>query len=136
MNRKGSTSLTLPIILVFFILFIIWLVAFIITSIIPFIYYQKIDAIATKYMFVIEKFGYLTSNEKGSLLNELSQIGIDLDRVTLEYPMTKQEYGRPIEFSISYTHLYDLPTIINSNFFTKRKETIISVKKNSFSKIY
>ena len=58
MNKKGNVafSLTIVISLMFFVV----LAVYIVNMITPFIWYQKLENIANKYVYVIEKFGYLT----------------------------------------------------------------------------
>ena len=104
----------------------------IVNLIMPFTIYQKLDNIATKYIFVIEKFGYLTESEKNNLLSYLNQEGIDSNYIKLEYPKKKEPYGNLITLKISYEYAYN---IINFE-INKKEKTIISVTKNSFSKIY
>lgn len=60
----------MPIILVISVIVIIFVGVFIINTIIPFIWYEKLNSIAQKYMFVVEKYGYLTENEKNVLIQK------------------------------------------------------------------
>ena len=136
MRKKGNTMITAPIVFCITLLMIIMLSVFLINLIIPFVYYEKIDNIATKYIFVIEKFGYLTKKEKDSLLLELQEEGMSLSNIVINYPDKIKEYGTPIELNISYTHKFKTPQILNNILNLKAEETIISVRKNSFSKVY
>ncbi len=137
MNRKrGSLSLTIPIVFVIVTVMLIIIFSFMVNTTLPLIYYEKIDNIATRYMFVIEKFGYLTTAEKNQMIDDLKNAGIDETKITLVYPKAKIGYGEPTELTINYSYSYKLPILGNNNSFTQNKETIISVKKNSFSKIY
>ena len=133
--RKGSNIITIPIVLVISILTIIIIGMYIINSILPFIYHQKLTLIANKYMFVIEKFGYLTNEEKDSLKNELQNTGFSLSNITLKYPDQLKSYGELIEFEIGYKLVIKTPIIDENGYNVKEKETILTVRKNSFSKI-
>lgn len=133
-RKKGSSVLAVPIMFVIVTVMLIVIFYFLISITIPLVYYDKIDNIVTKYMFIVEKFGYLTNSEKNQMLEELINSGLDKSNITLVFPDRKIGYGQPIELSVSYRYIYKLP-ILNSNLENK-KETIISVKKNSFSKIY
>lgn len=133
--RKGSSIITIPIVLVISILTIIIIGMYIINSILPFIYHQKLTLIANKYMFVIEKFGYLTNEEKDSLKSELQNTGFSLNNITLKYPDQLKSYGELIEFEIGYKLVIKTPIIDENGYNVKEKETILTVRKNSFSKI-
>jgi hypothetical protein len=91
--------------------------------------------LANKYMFVIEKFGYLTNEEKNSLLEELNNSGFDISQINLKYPSGLKQYGELIEFEIDYKLTLKNPIIEDGTYKLKEKETILKVKKNSFSKI-
>jgi hypothetical protein len=90
---------------------------------------------ANKYMFVIEKFGYLTEEEKNLLIHELNEAGFESTKLNLKYPDEVKNYGELIEFEIRYTLITRLPTIKNGKYEFEEKETILAVRKNSFSKI-
>ena len=134
-NKKGNNIVILPIIFVILILFIIIISYTMINNLSVFIYYQKIDNVMNKYLFVIEKFGYLTDNEKNNLLQELEEKGIDLNNVYLEYPKQRKEYGELVEFNLKYNLKSKKITINGVKIMFNEKETIIWVRKNSFSKI-
>ena len=135
-KQRGSSTITMPITLIVGVIAIVSVIMVAIQSFIPFIYYQKLDNVATKYVFVIEKFGYLTASEKDSLLRDLEKQGINTKNISLIYPSSKKEYGSLIEFEINYLYKYKVPEIINRKLKINEKETVVSVKKNSFSKIY
>lgn len=134
-NRRGNSIITIPFLLVISMFMIILLGTYIINSIIPFIYHQKLITIANKYMFVIEKFGYLTIEEKNSLNKELNDSGFDLSKITLIYPDELRSYGELIEFEIDYILVLKTPTVSSGTYNLKNKETILKIRKNSFSKI-
>ena len=136
MKRRGSSTITMPI--AFGIIFVFTIATFVLVVklITPFIIYQKIDNVITKYIYVVEKFGYLTENEKNNLLLDLSNEGISSDDVTLEYPKIKEPYGNLISLKVNYRYTYKMPSVSEKGIEVKNKETIISIEKNSFSKIY
>ena len=127
MNKKGSTAISVAILTVVGIVVICMLIAYIINAITPLILQQKLQAVANKYMYVIEKYGYLTSSEKDTLLGELQHEGFDIARITLTYPTLKKPYGEILEFSMSYKY--------NSIPIFGMEERNIQVVKNSYSKI-
>lgn len=77
---------------------------YIIECITPFILHQKLQAIATKYMYVIEKYGYLTKQEKDYLLEELASKGFNNSDIKLFYPKEKRSYGEVLELQIIYEY--------------------------------
>ena len=134
-SKKGNNIVVLPIIFVTLTIFIIIISYSMINNLSVFIYYQKIDNVMNKYLFVIEKFGYLTENEKNNLLKELEQKGIDVNNVYLEYPKEKKEYGELVDFNLKYILKSKEISIDGIKIGFNEKETIIWVRKNSFSKI-
>jgi lipopolysaccharide/colanic/teichoic acid biosynthesis glycosyltransferase len=133
--KRGYSLVAIPFLLVISILMIIIIGSNIINSIIPFIYHQKLITISNKYMFVIEKFGYLTDEEKNLLITELNDSGFDTSKIALKYPNELKKYGELIEFEIDYILVLETPAISGGTYGTIEKETILKVKKNSFSKI-
>jgi len=133
--KKGNSMITIPFLLVISVFMIIILGTYIINSIIPFIYHQKLTTFANKYMFVIEKFGYLTEEEKNLLIEELNNSGFDISKITLKYPNELKSYGELIEFEIDYILVLKTPIISGGVYNSIEKETILTVRKNSFSKI-
>lgn len=133
--KSGNSIIAIPLLLVICVFVIILIGTNIVNSLIPFIYHQKLLTIANKYMFVIEKFGYLTEEEKNLLMQELNACGFDISRVVLKYPSEIKAYGELIEFEIRYDLFMKSPTFANGTYGMKEKETILTVRKNSFSKI-
>lgn len=130
-NKKGNTAVTYPLILFISIMFIIMISVFFINSIFPFIWYQKLNLIAQKYMFVIEKFGYLTDLEKNTLINDLVSQGFDISKIEIYAPSSKKSYGELLEFKIKYEYNYK-----NVNGLNLEDKTIdMFVLKSSYSKI-
>lgn len=133
--KEGSSIIIIPFLLIVSIFMIIIIGTYIINSIIPFVYHQKLVTVANKYMFVIEKFGYLTESERDSLNEELINSGFDISKITLKYPNEIKQYGELIEFEITYRLSMKMPIISEGVYNFIEKETILTVKKNSFSKI-
>ncbi len=133
--RKGNSIIAVPFLLIISIFMIIIIGTYIINSIIPFIYHQKLITIANKYMFVIEKFGYLTDNEKEQLNKELIESGFEVSKIKLKYPNEIKQYGELIEFEMEYVLVLKTPVIAKGKYDLIAKETILKVRKNSFSKI-
>lgn len=129
--KNGMTALTTPLILALSILLLTVLTIFIISLIIPFIKYQKLDQIVSKYMFVIERFGYLTEDEYSFLKQELLKEGFETQNIEIIYPKHKLEYGTLFEFSIKYNYNLSLKGRIK-----EYSRTIpIIIKKYAYSKI-
>lgn len=126
-KKKGSTAVSVAILTVVGIMLVCVLIAYIINLITPLILQQKLQAIANKYMYVVEKYGYLTEKEKDELLEELESESFDISRITLNYPSVKRPYGEILELSITYKY--------NSIPVFGMEERNITVKKNSYSKV-
>lgn len=130
-NKKGNTVVTYPLVLFISIFFIIMIGVFFINSIFPFIWYQKLNYTAQKYMFVVEKFGYLTNLEKSNLINELNSQGFDVSNIYIYAPNGKRSYGELIELKIIYKYKYNNI----SGFKLENKEMNMIVVKSSYSKV-
>lgn len=134
-NKKGNTTFTLPIILVIAMIFIVLIGTYIISLITPFIWYEKLNSISQKYMFVIEKYGYLTDLEKSNLVNDLKNDGFNISYIEIIAPNVKKNYGELIEFKIKYKVIQKNPTISNGVIRNTQKDINMSIKKYSYSKI-
>jgi hypothetical protein len=134
-NKQGNTTFTLPIILVIAMIFIVLIGTYIISLITPFIWYEKLNSISQKYMFVIEKYGYLTDLEKSNLVNDLKNDGFNISYIEIIAPNVKKNYGELIEFKINYKLIQKNPTISNGVIINAQKDINISIKKYSYSKI-
>jgi hypothetical protein len=135
MIKKGNSMISIPIMLIISIFIVIYLSMYIINTITPFIYYQKLNRICEKYMFVIEKFGNLTSIERNLLEEEIKNSGFDISKIIILLPDSNKLYGELITFEISYRLILKVPDLSQGKYSLKERETIIHVKKNSFSKI-
>lgn len=133
-NKKGSIIATAPIILLFSMFLIFILGTFYINAIKPFIWYEKLNSISNKYMFIIEKYGYLTNLERINLENDLIKSGFDINNISIVYPDTKKSYGEILEFSISYKLSIKFSLLDNTALENKLSNIDLVVKKHSFSK--
>ena len=131
-NKKGNATMAITLIvsLGFLLIFAIY----IINSITPFIWYQKLQAVADKYIYIVEKFGYLTEDEEKELYQELENEGFDISKVLLECPKSYQEYGTLFEFKITYT-LSQEYSIISNGIKNEAREVPLQIKKYGYSKI-
>lgn len=127
--KNGSTVISVSVITVICITFLCLLLFAVVECVKPLILQQKLQTIATKYMYVIEKYGYLTQKEKESMLNELTSKGFERHKITLEYPEKKLKYGSLIELKLIYN--YETKTIP----LIGMEEYNLIVTKSSFSKI-
>ena len=134
MYKKGNIA-TYTLIIFISMLFLIAVGVFLINAIFPFIWYQKLNSTAQKYMFVIEKFGYLTKSEKEILLSDLENQGFDISKIEIEAPNERKNYGEFIEFKIKYNYEYNNITYLDNKFETEKKYINMTVSKNSYSKI-
>lgn len=131
--KKGNTLIITPMVVLFSIIIILILGMFFVNAIKPFIWYEKLNDISNKYMFIIEKFGHLTYEEKNNLEKELIESGFDINNITITYPQTQKSYGEVLEFIIKYGFEVKLPTFNNINDTNKKIDIV--VKKYSYSKV-
>lgn len=133
--RKGNAIATYPLIIFMCVLFIIIIGVFFINSIIPFIWYQKLNTVTQKYMFVIEKFGYLTDLEKQNFINELEEKGFDKNNIEIIAPEERKTYGELIELKVNYKYIYNKINYYQRMFSKEANYINMEIKKSSFSKI-
>ncbi|MBR5227726.1 MAG: hypothetical protein IKV94_03720 [Clostridia bacterium] len=103
-KKRGATAISISVITIICMVFLTLMVAFIIECIKPLMLQQKLQSVATKYMYVIERFGYLTKQEKEQLIDELSAKGFETQKIRIEYPEYKRRYGDLIELKILYNY--------------------------------
>lgn len=127
MKKDGSTAISVAILTVVGIMLVCVLIAYVINLITPLILQQKLQAVANKYMYVVERYGYLTETEKDEMLEELESEAFDISRISLNYPDFKRPYGEVLELSITYIYK-SIPVF-------GMEERNITVKKSSYSKI-
>lgn len=133
-RKKGISMISNFIIVLVSILIMTSIFVFSINAIIPFIWYEKLNNIALKYMFVIEKYGYLTENEKNTMLDDMQKQGFDISKVRLDYPKGKEAYGQLIHLNIYYDLYIDTISFSNEAIALKRQDIPINISKNSFCK--
>lgn len=112
---------------------IILISTYVINLIQPFIAYEKLNNISLKYMYIIEKYGYLTDKEKSNMINELKNSGIDISNIKISAPTSKMTYGRLIELKVEYNMKINLPSFGNNKYSSKDINLVIN--KSSYSKI-
>ena len=131
-KKKGNISEALTLVVSLGCLVVI--TVYIINMIIPFIWYQKLENIAGKYVYIIERFGYLTDEEEKCLYNDLKEEGFNIDNVQIDCPKSYLNYGTLFKFEIKYMLLQEYNII--SNGIKEEARTIpLAIKKYSYSKI-
>ncbi len=133
-NKAGNTSIVMPIMIIISVIIIITVGFCLFQIIIKFINYEKINTVALKYMFVIEKFGYLTYVEKEGLINDLVNKGLKEENITVYAPQSPKQAGELLEFTIKYKDNIQIPKIIDKNENDKSIPIDIIVTKSTFSK--
>ena len=131
-NKRGDITQVLTLIVSLAILVIT--IMYVIKMLIPFIWYQKLQNIADKYVYVVERFGYLTESEKEELYSELVREGFDINNVALECPHKRLEYGEKFNFNLTYRLKIEY-VILTNNVERETKEVLLHVKKYGYSKI-
>lgn len=130
--KKGQSVITTPIIVLFSIALLVIMTVYCINMIMPFVWYQKIQFIATKYMYIIDKYGYLTTKELILMKEEMKESGFDMNMLKITAPLQKKEYGKLIELKIEYSLKQKIP-LLNSNIM--QREIPLIIKKYSYSKV-
>lgn len=131
-EKRGNA--TTAITLVVSLGFLLVLAMYIINTIIPFVWYQKLQAVANKYVYVVEKFGYLTDAEEKELLNELKEDGFDLNYIQIECPKSYLEYGTLFKFEITY-NLNQQYSVIDNGIKNEARTVPLRIRKYGYSKI-
>ena len=127
---NATTAITLVVSLGFLLV----LAMYIINTIIPFVWYQKLQAVANKYVYVVEKFGYLTDTEEKELLNELKEDGFDLNKIQIDCPKSYLEYGTLFKFEITY-NLNQQYSVIDNGIKNEARTVPLRIRKYGYSKI-
>ena len=133
MNKKQG-NITATITLIISLAFLLITAIYIINTITPFVWYQKLQAVAEKYVYIIEKFGYLTDAEEQELYQELQQDGFEIDKITLDCPKTYLEYGTLFKFEITYTLSQEYTVIVNG-IKNEARDIPLQIRKYGYSKI-
>ena len=58
-------------------------------------------------MFILERFGYITEEEKKEMVNDLTLNGFDEENITINVPTLKSKFGEKLELSIEYKFRLD-----------------------------
>lgn len=135
MNKKGNTIVVTPIIIIISIVAVIMIGVILVNVVMPLTLQQKLNKISEKYMFIIEKFGYLTVSEKQKLIKELGDNGFNTNNIIIYAPTSRKSYGELIEFNIVYKTKYNSIDFKNGKISVINKPININVKKCSYSKI-
>lgn len=130
-NKKGEITQIFTLLVSFAILIIT--IVYIINMMTPFIWYQKLQNIADKYLYIVERFGYLTENEKDELYKDLTSEGFDINNISLECPNKKLEYGKKFNFNITYKLKLQYG-MFSEKIKRETKDVLIHVKKYGYTK--
>ena len=133
MNKKRGNIYT-EITLVISIVVLIIITIYIINLITPFIWYEKLENIANKYVYVIEKYGFLTQDEENNFYNDLASEGFDTNLIEIDCPKSYLDYGTLFKFEIKYK-LYQKYSILNNGIKNEERVVFLNIKKYSYSKI-
>lgn len=134
-NKKGNAIVTYPFVLLICVMCMISVGIFFLNAIFPFIWYQKLNVTVQKYMFVVEKFGYLTDEERNHLKEDLDKQGFDLSKIQIEAPNVPLSFGELVNFTVSYQYEYKSVNFVNGKIESNNRELNMVVSKNSYSKI-
>ena len=129
--KKGQSIITTPLILLFSVAILIIITMYCINMIMPFIWYQKMQLIANKYMYIIDKYGYLTNKELDLMKEEMKKSGFDTNMLNITAPLQRKGYGKLIEMKVEYRlrqKIVLLDNVIN-------REIPLVVTKYSYSKV-
>lgn len=133
MNKKQG-NITSTITLIISLAFLLITAIYIINTITPFVWYQKLQAIAEKYVYIIEKFGYLTDDEEQELYKDLQQDGFEIDKIVLDCPKSYLAYGTLFKFEITYTLSQEYNVIANG-IKNEARSIPLQITKYGYSKI-
>ncbi len=133
-NKRGETLIAVVFVTFVCIMITVYIFYYLFNIINVFICYEKLNNIALKYMFILERFGYITAEEKKEMVNDLTSNGFDEENITINVPTLKSKFGEKLELSIEYK--FRLDSIIVNNVFSKETEYInLKVKKACYNKI-
>lgn len=131
-NKKGDITQIFTLIVALAILVIT--IVYIINMLTPFVWYQKLQNIADKYVYIVERFGYLTEDEKEELYKELTSEGFDINNISLECPSGRLEYGEMFNFNLTYKLKLEYG-MLTEEIKRETKEVLLHVKKYGYSKM-
>ncbi len=133
--KRGNTSLTIVFVTFICIIISIYIVSYIFNIINVFICYQKLNNISLKYMFILEKYGYLTQDEKDELFNDLQKNNIDTSNVVIDVPEDISSFGTKLDFVIEYKYKLNRIFFSENSFGLNVDYINISVKRSCYSKV-
>ena len=129
-NKRGETLIAVVFVTFVCIMITVYIFYYLFNIINVFICYEKLNNIALKYMFILERFGYITAE----MVNDLTLNGFDEENITINVPTLKSKFGEKLELSIEYK--FRLDSIIVNDVFSKETEYInLKVKKACYNKI-
>lgn len=131
-NKEGNISYVLTLLFSIGMLFLT--IITVINMLMPFVWYQKLENIASKYVYIVERFGYITELEKEIMLDELKNDGFDINKISFSCPEKRLAFGEPFEFSITYK-LNMNNIVYNDKIKRETKEILLHVRKYGYSKI-
>ena len=99
----------------------------------PCFVYQSIYTVISRYIFIYEKFGYLTEEEITSLNYELSKLCTNKN-YELSVPTEKKQYGDEVNFKFNYLYSYYTINLNEKGFIRKKKTIPIKINRYSYVK--
>ena len=125
-SKNGETLVSVVFVTFVCIMIIIYIFYYLFNIINVFICYEKLNNIALKYIFILERFGYITVEERAEMINDLTSSGFDKENIMINAPN--------ILYRTIRTVVRD--SIILKNVFSKETNYInLKVKKTCYSKI-
>ena len=134
LNKNGSSAISTTLSTMFCIFLLAVFAVSIMQMLMPFLAYQKMQTVVVKYMYVIEKYGYLTKAEYNNLVNDVISCGIDEKTISIEYPSSPQVYGTLLKLKVQGDYTSNL-VIWSDSISHKLTKTNLCVTKYSYSKI-
>ncbi len=131
-NKEGNISYMLT--LVFSVGMLFLTIITVVNMLTPFVWYQKLENIASKYVYIVERFGYITQLEKETMLDELRNDGFDISKISFNCPEDRLAFGEPFEFRITYK-LNINNIAFGDEIKRETKEILLHVRKYGYSKI-
>ena len=106
---------------------LMYITVYLVDILMVFIKYQKLNNIATKYSYIIQEYGSLTSSEEENLYNDLKKEQFEVSNLVVDIPEESKTYGELVSFTIKYK-IY-----INRFMFNKTSEdNIINLSVNKY----
>lgn len=136
-KTKGSSVITMPLVLGFSTIAMVTLFVFLINILKPFIMYEKLLSTSLKYMFIIEEYGYLNENDKNEIITDLINQGFNAESIEIVATDSKKEYGETVELVITYWYDLKFSVFKEKSLTTTPKEKMIPMRvvKYGISKI-